>query len=117
VPEAADRVEGFARDHAGWWALMVGRSADAGSDLEAARGAFLAELVGVVERAAPDAEPEEAIRLAVGIWALLVGIARLRTGGGMSLLDESLTPTAGDLAAAVVSGRPLGGAAARRRRS
>lgn len=115
VGEGAERMLAFAREHPGWWELMVGAPAVVGSDLEGARGEFLGELVGVVEREAGTTDPEEAIRLAVAVWAVVLGLTRLRAGGGMALLDETLMPSAAALAEAVVSGRSLGGAAGRRR--
>lgn len=115
VGDAAERILTFAGEHPRWWAQMVGAPADVGSDLEAARGEFLAELVGVVERQARADEPEEAIRLTVAVWAGLLGLAQLQAGGGMALLDETLIPSARSLAEALVSGRSLGGVVGRRR--
>lgn len=115
VGQGAERILAFAAEHPGWWELMVSAPVEVGSDLEGARGEFLGELVGVVERQADDTDPEEAIRLAVAVWAVMLGLARLRAGGGMALLDDTLIPSASALAEAVVSGRPLGGAAGRHR--
>ena len=115
VGDGAQRILAFAHEHPGWWQLMAGASADAGSDLEGARGEFLGELVGLVERQSGTADPEEAIRLAVAVWAAVLGLAQLRAGGGMALLDDALYPAANELADALVSGRRLGGAGGRRR--
>jgi AcrR family transcriptional regulator len=115
VGEAAERITTFAKEHPGWWELMVAAPAELGSDLEGARGVFLGELVGIVERHATAADPEEAIRLAVAFWAAVLGLTALRARGGMALLDDTLIPSAKSLAEAVVSGRPLGGAGGRRR--
>jgi|CXWL01.1.fsa_nt_gi AcrR family transcriptional regulator len=107
--EAARRMAGFAEQHPAWWELMVAGKPPVGSELEEARGSFLAELVGAVERsgAAEERSPEEAIRLAVAVWAAVVGLVRLGTGGGLAILDGGMVPDAAGLAEAVVSGRRM----------
>lgn len=110
--EGARRIAQFGEEHSAWWELMVGVGEGAGQELEEARGAFLAELVGVVERSGGERTPEEAIRSAVAIWASIVGLMRLRAGGAVALLDEAMVPDPAALAESIVSGRrmpPVGG--------
>lgn len=105
--EAARRIVAFAQGHPAWWELMGATPASVGSELEEARGAFLAELVGVVERSgAPGGRTsEDAIRKAVALWAMVVGVVRLRGGGGLASLEEFFLPDPAELAEALVSGR------------
>lgn len=107
VGEAARRMAGFADQHPAWWELMVSGGPPVGAELEEARGGLLAELVGAVERSGSGAghAPDEAIRIAVAVWALVVGLARLRASGGVVLLDEGMVPDPAALAEELVSGR------------
>jgi len=97
----------FADEHPAWWELMAGCGGAIGPDLEEARGTFLAELVGVVERSIGGGAPEEAIRLAVAVWSALLGLVQLRAGGGVALLDATMVPEPAALAELIVTGRPM----------
>ena len=105
--EGARRMVLFADEHPAWWELMAGCGGAIGPDLEEARGTFLAELVGVVERSIVGGGPEEAIRLAVAVWAALLGLVQLRAGGGVALLDATMVPEPAALAESIVTGRPM----------
>ncbi|MBL0179712.1 MAG: TetR/AcrR family transcriptional regulator [Gemmatimonadetes bacterium] len=115
VAEGARRVVHFAAEHPAWWELMAGGGGAIGPDLEEARGSFLAELVGVVERSIGGESAEEAIRLAVAVWAALLGLVRLRASGGVAVLDEAMVPEPAALAESIVTGRPMPPAGARPR--
>lgn len=105
--EGARRMVLFADEHPAWWELMAGCGGAIGPDLEEARGTFLAELVGVVERSIGGGAPEEAIRLAVAVWSALLGLVQLRAGGGVALLDATMVPEPAALAESIVTGRPM----------
>lgn len=109
IGEAARRMASFAEQHGAWWELMVAGGPSVGAELEEARGGLLTELVGAVERSGSGAShaPDEAIRIAVAVWALVVGLARLRAGGGVALLDEAMVPDPAVLAESLVSGRSM----------
>lgn len=109
IGEAARRMARFAEEHGAWWELMVAGGPPVGAELEEARGGLLAELVGAVERSGSGVgqSPEEGIRLAVAVWAMVVGLARLREGGAVALLDEAMVPDPAALAESLVSGRPM----------
>jgi AcrR family transcriptional regulator len=107
VAEGARRIAQFGEEHSAWWELMAGVGETAGPELEEARGAFLAELVGVVERSAGEKTPEAAIRSAVAVWASILGLMRLRAGGALALLDETMVPDPAALAESIVSGRRM----------
>lgn len=105
VGEAAREMEAFALGHPAWWEVMIGRGTDSGGELEEARSGLLAELVGVVDRSGRRRDSEAAIRGAVAVWAGVVGLVRLRTGGALMLLDAGLVPGAAEFAEAAVSVR------------
>ena len=115
VAEGARRMVSFAAEHPAWWELMAGCGGAIGPDLEEARGTFLAELVGVVERSIGGEAPEEAIRLAVAVWAALLGLVQLRATGAVAVLDDTMVPNPGALVESIVTGRPMPPAGARPR--
>ena len=115
VAEGARRMVSFAAEHPAWWELMAGCGGAIGPDLEEARGTFLAELVGVVERSIGGEAPEEAIRLAVAVWAALLGLVQLRASGAVAVLDDTMVPNPGALVESIVTGRPMPPAGARPR--
>jgi AcrR family transcriptional regulator len=103
----------FGRDHPALWQLMMAQRSAGGDLLEEARGEFLAELVGVVERSAGEPDPELAIRKAVALWGQVLGMVQLKASGALGLLDDALLPAIGDLADILVNRRRLGAADAR----
>ncbi len=105
--EGARRIVHFATAHPGWWELMVVTGGAIGPELEEARGGFLAELVGVIERSDGGDSPEECIRLAVAVWAAVVGMIRLNAVGGVAVLDATMVPDAAALAESMVTGRRM----------
>jgi len=70
---------------------------------ESEREAF-AELVFAVEETTDGAEPERAIRTAVGIWSLIHGFATLRADGALAFLDKWMLPSPSELVRALRRG-------------
>lgn len=102
---AARRLARFAERHPAWWDVMAREHSLADGELEEARASFLAELVGAVERDGRGKDPEATIRKAVTIWAAVLGLSRLRADGALTLLEEWMVPTAGEVAGVVLSAR------------
>lgn len=81
---------------------FTGAAADGEAAL--ARDEWFAALVAVVEVAG--GKPASAVyRKAAAVWAVLLGVARLRSHGAVGLLEGPLLPDAGALAELVVGAR------------
>lgn len=97
----------LAREEPGLAVLM--RRTDRGdAGLAGAEQEYFAWLVAAVERDVPGIAAEEGIAAAVGVRALLDGLAELERGGGLAFLDDWMRPAPAVLAAAVVAGLGAG---------